>query len=121
MLYTAENYPAGPIVQSSCACGAAAFALEFDGDEGCAQRRCEACGLSAFIADEDYWEEAEPAGAQCPCRAETFEIAVAFSLREDGDVRWVTVGGRCTACGILDCYADWKVDYSPTDHLLTAT
>jgi hypothetical protein len=59
-------------------------------------------------------------GAQCPCGDEAFEVGVAFSLREDGDVRWITVGGLCVACGVLGAYADWKIDYSPTDHLLTA-
>jgi hypothetical protein len=38
-------------------------------------------------------------------------------LRDNGDVRWITVGERCLACGILGAAIDWKVDYSPTDHL----
>jgi hypothetical protein len=120
--YTAESYPAGPIAQSSCTCGAHAFAVRFDPDEGCAQRRCHACGEEAFIADsEELWDDADPVEAQCPCGAEAFELGVAFSLRDDGDVRWITVGGRCVACGVLGAYVDWKIDYSPTDHLLTAT
>ena len=53
-------------------------------------------------------------------RARAFGIGVAFSLRDDGDVRWITVGGRCVACGGLGAYTDWKIDYSPTNHLLTA-
>src|SRR5215208_7161201 len=116
--FTAENYPANPILQSKCECGNQVFALEFDDNEGCARRTCTSCGRSAFIADSaDYWDDAEPADAQCPCGEETFELGVAFSLRDDGDVRWITVGARCIACGVLGAYADWKIDYSPTDHL----
>jgi hypothetical protein len=119
--FTAQNYPAGLILQSSCDCGAAIFTLEVDGEEGCARRTCVSCGRHAFIADSaQYWDEAEPGEAQCPCGDEAFEFGVAFSLREEGDVRWITVGGRCIACGVLGAYVDWKIDYSPTDHLLTA-
>ena len=46
-----------------------------------------------------------------------FEIAVAFSHREDASVRWVTVGERCTKCGVLGAAVDWKIDYPPTEHL----
>jgi hypothetical protein len=80
-----------------------------------------ACARQAFIADSDeYSDKAAPGGAQFPCAEEAFELGVAFSLREGGDVRWITVGGRCVACGILGAYVDWKIDYSPTDLLLTA-
>ena len=119
--FTAQSYPAGLVVQSTCECGRRVFGLEFDDEEGCARRTCATCGQAAFIADSaDYWDEADPGEAQCVCGEETFEIGVAFSLRDAGDVRWITVGGRCVACGVLGAYADWKIDYSPTDHLLSA-
>lgn len=118
---TAQGYPVGPVSQSTCECGAAVFSLKLDDEEGCARRTCVACGRSAFIADSaEYWDEADPGDAQCPCGEEAFEIGVGFSLREDGNVRWITVGARCVACGILGAYVDWKIDYGPTDHLLTA-
>jgi hypothetical protein len=118
---TAQSYPADPVLQSTCECGATAFSLKLDDDEGCACRTCTSCGRTAFIADSaEYWDEADPGDAKCPCGEETFEIGVGFSLREAGDVRWITVGGRCVACGILGAYVDWKIDYSPTDHLLRA-
>lgn len=118
---TALGEPAGPVVQSKCECGVSVFGLEIDDEQGCARRTCRACGRAVFIADSaDYWEEAEPGEAACPCGEESFEVGVAFSLREDGDVRWISVGGRCVACGVLGTYADWKIDYGPTDHLLTA-
>jgi hypothetical protein len=80
-----------------------------------------ACGASAFLCDsEEYWDDADPDDAACPCGGEVLEIGVAFSLRDDGDVRWITVGGRCVACGVLGVYTDWKIDYSPTGHLFAA-
>lgn len=54
-----------------------------------------------------------------PCGSEEFEAAVAFALGDDGSVRWVTVGLRCIKDGFCGVYADWKIDYGPTDHLLT--
>ncbi|MFB0633174.1 hypothetical protein [Streptomyces sp. AB3(2024)] len=30
----------------------------------------------------------------------------------------MTVGLRCQKGGAAGVYADWKIDYSPTDHLL---
>jgi hypothetical protein len=33
-------------------------------------------------------------------------------------VKWITVGTRCAACGVLGSPVDWKIDYGPTDHLL---
>jgi hypothetical protein len=120
--YTAAmGEPAGPVIQSACECGHRVFSLELDDEQGCARRTCRACGRAAFIADSaEWWEEAEPGEAQCPCGEEAFELAVAFSLRDDGDVRWITVGARCIACCVLGAYVDWKIDYSPTDHLLMA-
>jgi hypothetical protein len=62
--------------------------------------------------------DADPGDAACPCGGEIFNVAVGFALRDDGDVRWVYVGLRCTKDGILGVYADWKIDFSPTVHLL---
>jgi hypothetical protein len=36
-------------------------------------------------------------------------------------VRWVSLGLRCVQDGTLAVYADWKIDYSPTGHLLSRT
>ena len=117
--YTEEGYPAQIIRQSICACGATAFQLEADRDEGCARRICSSCGQAAFLGDSsDCWEEAEPERCSCPCRNRSFEIGVGFSLRSDGEVKWITVGERCLKCGVLGSFVDWKIDYSPTHHLL---
>lgn len=110
-----------PSVCGECA-GRVFFVLVND---SAAERECTACGGHAFIADsEEFWDEEsleddEPGTACCPCRGEEFEAAVAFSLGDDGSVRWVTVGLRCIEDGQCGVYADWKIDYLPTDHLLT--
>lgn len=59
------------------------------------------------------------ARACCPRRSEEFERAVASSLGDEVSVRWVTIGRQCQKDGALGIYADWKIDYSSTDHLLT--
>ena len=120
--YTEDGYPAERVVQSVCVCGHTAFQLWADEDEGCARRRCIACGAEAFIGDsEEYWDEAEPKQVRCPCKHDLFEIAVGFSLRqgEQDEVKWITVGERCVRCGVLGSAVDWKIDYSPSGHLLT--
>lgn len=116
--FTAEGYPADRFVRAKCTCGHDQFRLEADPDEECAQRTCARCGISRLIADsEDHWSDAAPEPIVCPCRGRIFEVAVAFSHREDASVKWVTVGERCIECGVLGAAADWKIDYAPTDHL----
>jgi hypothetical protein len=119
-IYTADAYPAHEIVQSVCSCGQTVFRVEGDRDQGCVRRTCVACKASAFICDSgEIWDEAEPTKLVCrPCRGRLFEVGIAFSRHEDGDVRWITTGERCVKCGVLGSFADWKIDYSPTDHLL---
>jgi hypothetical protein len=118
--YTADGYPAEEVVPCVCTCGHTVFRLEGDQNEGCVRRTCAACGAQAFIADSgEAWDEADPVKLTCrPCRGRWFEVGVAFSRGQDGDVRWITVGVRCVRCGVLGSFADWKIDYSPTDHLL---
>ncbi|MFE2156137.1 hypothetical protein ACFXAO_39590 [Streptomyces lavendulae] len=80
---------------------------------------CGGCGGRVFIADSgEFLQDVDPGEACCPCGSEEFESAVAFSLAGDGSVCWVTVGLRCHKDGATGVYADWKIDYSPTDHLL---
>ena len=113
-----------PVLLAGCVCegcGGRAFTVWVDDAEGCAGRGCVRCGQLAFLADSaEVWVDAEPGSAECPCGGDEFEAAVAFSLTADGSVRWVTVGLRCLRDGALGVYADWKIDYTPTDHLLRA-
>ena len=103
--FTSRNYRADEIRRSVCErCGGTSFGLWLDDDEGCAQRRCGGCGETAFIGDSaDWWDEAAPGEAACPCGREGFEIAVGFSMIDSGEVNWITVGGRCLEWGCLGC------------------
>ena len=118
-VYSAESYAAERVIQSRCeSCGSTTMRLRFDDEEGGAERLCASCGTARLLLDsDDYWADATPDDAACPCGAEEFEVGVGYALRDDGDVRWAYVGGRCVACGVLGVYTDWKIDYSPTHHL----
>lgn len=117
----ATGDPSERTIQSRCGCGHEAFGLVVDDEAGCARRTCNACGSAEYLLDsEEHWEDADPGEAACPCGGEQFEVGVGFALRDDGDVRWVYVSGRCVECGILGVYADWKIDYSPTSQLFSA-
>ncbi|HXH78028.1 hypothetical protein [Nocardioides sp.] len=113
--------PVGTVAHAQCEdCGSSDFGVRVDDDEGCAQRTCSGCGRAAWIFDSaDAAQDAELDDATCPCGSATFNVAGGFSLRDDGDIDWVFVGLRCTTDGVLGCYTDWKIDYSPTAHLLT--
>ena len=44
-----------------------------------------------------------------------FEVPVGVVLYKDiEDVRWLYLGLRCVAYGLVGCYGDWKNEYS--DH-----
>lgn len=112
------------ITASVCGdCGGRVFSVLVN--DCAAERECTGCGSRGFIADseecwnEESWEDDEPGAAGCPCGGEEFGAAVAFTLGGDLSVRRVTLGLRCVADGFSAVYADWKIDYSPTDHLLT--
>ncbi len=120
--YAAEGYPVDHVAESVCvACDGRSFrlqvnALSHDG----ARRTCVTCGDAAFIADsEDYWEEDAVERVRCPCGADRFQIAVGFALRDSkDDVKWISIGTRCLADGILASPIDWKISYGPSLHLL---
>jgi hypothetical protein len=115
------DYPANRVEQSRCTCGHTAFQLEIDDEQGCARRTCLSCRAIVLIADSaEYWDDADPGAAQCPCGEERFEVGVGFSLLADDDIYWITVAARCLGCGVMAVYADWKIDYTPTQHLFSA-
>ena len=116
--YTEDQYPADRFVHAKCTCGATGFRLEVDPDESTAKRICTSCGAEVLMLDSaEYWEESEPAVVECACGSDVHEVAVGFSHRDDGSIKWVTVGVRCISCGVLGSPADWKIDYDPTEHL----
>ncbi|GAA2375510.1 hypothetical protein [Dactylosporangium salmoneum] len=103
------------------ACGGRRFEVLVMDEESAARRTCLDCRQHEFIADSDeYWDDDADAEycCACPCGEEDFAAAVGYSMRDDGDVRWVFVGLRCLACGMLGVYEDWKIDWGPSNHLL---
>ena len=116
--YTQDGYPADRYEQPRCTCSNAVFHLEADRDEGCARRTCVECGLDHFICDSgEFAEDAALQEMTCVCGQRAFDLGVAFSPRADGNVRWISVGVRCVACGVLGCPVEWEVDYAPTPPL----
>ncbi|HET9143896.1 hypothetical protein [Actinophytocola sp.] len=101
-------------------CDGLVFGLRADRVEGGARRTCRACGLKQFIADTDeHWADCTPKTWKCGCGCKDANLAVGFSLRDDGgDVRWIAVGERCVNCGVLSSFVDWKISYRPSRHLL---
>ncbi|MFI6305317.1 hypothetical protein ACIBCH_25865 [Amycolatopsis thailandensis] len=118
--FGAGGYPVTRVAEAVCRdCTGRAFRVAVDDDEGCAQRVCVACGVATFIADSaEYWAEADPEECECPCGGGEFAVAVGFALGDDEEVRWISVGLRCLTDDTLGVYTDWKIDYSPTKHLL---
>lgn len=116
----AIHRPVSSVAHARCdGCGSGEFAVRVDDDEGCAQRTCTGCGRHDWIFDSaDTAQDAELGDATCPCGATIFHVAGGFSVRNDGDIDWVFLGLRCISDGVLGCYTDWKIDYSPTSHLL---
>ncbi len=76
--------------------------------------------MGQFICDsEEYWSDATPEQWKCiECGFTSANVGIGFSLYEDGEVRWLYVGERCANCGILGCFAGWKIAYSPSKQLL---
>jgi len=120
--FQAGGYPVVDVVESVCAnCTGRNFRLTADDEEGCAQRVCVTCGAAAYIADSaEHADDADLQPCECPCGGDTFAVAIGFARRSDQEVRWISVGLRCLADGTLGVYADWKIDYSPTSHLLSS-
>ncbi len=74
-----------------------------------------------YICDsEEYDADAKPVKYKCiECGSSTANMGVGFSLYgDDGEIRWLYVGVRCTECGVLGCFAGWKIAYSPSKQLM---
>lgn len=123
--YEAEGHAVDEVRICKCHCGSDQFEFRADREEGCAERICSVCGTKHLICDsEEYWDEADPETLKCPeCGCKTCNLGVGFSLYEpdednDPDVRWISIGNRCTDCGTLGSFVDWKVGYGPSYRLL---
>jgi hypothetical protein len=126
--FAAGGYAVERMVHGRCAeCGGTTFALRVDDEGGYADRRCVACSRVVYMLDSvEYIDDANPEECACPCGGEEFELAVGFAMvdvanaegsRVGREVKWVSIGGRCARDGTLGVFADWKIDYGPTDHL----
>ena len=117
-LLMADVHPISEVVHATCGCGSRVFTVSADADEGCVIRACSSCTKEHPVCDSgEYVEDSDLEGVVCQCGDERFELAVSFSRRDDGSIRWLAVGVRCVACGVLGSPADCKIDYSPSEHL----
>jgi len=118
--YASEGDEVHDFRLARCKCGSISFLLNADDDEGVAQRTCTACETKHFICDsEEFWDESQPERWVCGCGSEAANIGVGFSIYpKRGGVRWLMVGTRCSACGVLGCFAGWKVGRSDSMDLL---
>jgi len=111
---SSEGYGISEFRLARCRCGSQSFLLDADIDEGAARRTCTACQSQHFICDSaEYWDDAGATGLRCVCESESINIGIGFSIYPSQDgIRWIYVGVRCTACGVLGCFVDWKVGTS---------
>lgn len=122
-LYTEKTgNPSNILIEPKCDCSNNHFYIEVIQGISAIKRRCSKCGQEAFIADsEKHWPNYRPETVKCSCNNKEFELVVAFSMRTSifyKEVKWITVGQRCVKCGILGSSVGWKIDYSPSGHLL---
>jgi len=107
-----EGYEIDRFKLARCACGVSAFLLDIDDEEGAAKHACATCKTVGFIGDSDHYFATATQSFSCECGNGECNVGVGFSLYEPDksfDVRWLSVGVRCTRCGILGCIVDWKV------------
>ena len=117
--YAAGGHPVQRLVEAVCSCQGRTFTVEVDDSEGFAARTCLMCAVRTLMLDSaDVEEDAEPEECECPCGHGLFAVTVGFSMRPDNSVKWVSLGLQCVACERSGVYADWKIDYDPTEQLL---
>jgi hypothetical protein len=98
--HAAGGYAVKKVVEAVCRCGGRSFKILVDDEAGFALRVCAACTKHVLMLDSaDYEDEAKPEECECPCGKSIFEVAVGFALRQDGSVKWVSIGLMCAAFG----------------------
>lgn len=118
--YSRHIYPATKFADAVCRCGAGYFHVKRDEEVGAAVRVCQSCGLEQAIADSaEYLSDAELESCDCVCGSDTFELSVGAALYDEStDVKWLYLGLRCTDCGMVGCYGDWKNEFIGYEDLL---
>jgi len=111
--YSRNNYPTEHYADAVCFCGSNRFELLLDDVVGAAVRVCSSHAHEHPIGDSaDYLDPAKLGKCQCPCGCNEFEISAGVALyRESSDVKWLYIGCRCTTCGLVACYGDWKNEF----------
>jgi hypothetical protein len=116
-----DSYKIHEFRLAHCDCGSLEFRLDASNHDGVARRICAHCKKEHFICDsKKFWDEAEPELWKCvECESETANIGVGFSLYDDRqDIHWLYIGVRCARCGVLGCFAGWKIGYGPSLQLM---
>lgn len=98
-------------------CGDHDFLISIDDKEGAIEVTCTNCYTKKLLLDsEEYWDKCKPHKGKCTiCKNKSYNVMVGFVRREDGNVKWIYIGNRCTKCGTLGSYGDWGINYEPTD------
>ena len=114
-----ENQIGKTVLVKCDQCGNDAFTFQVDPDEGAIEVVCASCGKKRLLLDSSkYWDDCSPTKAKCPeCKKNQYNLGIGFVYRENGDVKWIYIGNRCTNCGLLGSYADWKINYGPTNEM----
>jgi hypothetical protein len=117
-----NGYVAERFAESVCTCGVRVFRLETDDEAGAARRTCTGCGNTHLMGDSaEYADEADLDFHSCVCEAEAFELLSGVALYDDSqDVRWVYLGCRCVACGLVGVFAHWKCEAGDAGEFLAA-
>jgi hypothetical protein len=119
--YTAESYGMKHYRACICACGSTEFSVERDAADQ-ARRKCAGCGTLHYIADaEEDWEPGLAKRYKCiECKSPRCNVGVGYAGYDDDatGIKWIYVGVRCAQCGILGCFAEWKVALSDALDLL---
>lgn len=120
-----HHYPIDHFTNVRCECGADIFLFATDEQAGVAERFCPNCEHEHLMGDSsEYVEEAELSQHTCLCDGGQFQlVAGVHCYRESddspsNDVRWLYLGARCIACGLVGCFADWKNEYIGFENLL---
>ncbi len=116
-----NGYRAVRFAEPVCRCGSRSFRLATDEDEGAARRTCTICGATHFMGDSArYAAIAEFTDHGCICSGNEFELLCGVAVyRDSNDVRWFYIGCRCTVCGLVGVFADWKWEAGDADVFLS--
>src|SRR5579862_5259845 len=107
------GYQAEHFSDCVCACSNRLFKLALDEAQGAAVRQCIVCNAEHPIADsEEFLADATLEETECPWGKNGVELSLGVSLYENSEaVRWLYVGCRCSQCGLVAVYGDWKNEF----------